>query len=50
MMNEHLTALFKSQAIKPLTGNTYKLEETSKAHHDIINNSGTTGKIVLTID
>ncbi|CAL1529900.1 unnamed protein product [Lymnaea stagnalis] len=39
--------LHKTGHINPVVAKEYKLDEVAKAHHDIINNSGTFGKLVL---
>ena len=50
MMNHHLSAMFKSNVIKPLIGRRYKLSEAGKAQHDVINNTGSGGKLTLIVD
>lgn len=49
-MSSHVNSLFRSNAIKPIAEHKYKLEEAAKAHNDVINNSGTTGRLTLLIN
>ena len=35
--------------VQPVIGGEYPLHAADRAHHDIINNLGTKGKIILTI-
>lgn len=49
-MSSHINALFKSQAIKPVLGKKYKLEEAAQAQNDVINNIGTAGRLTLIVD
>lgn len=49
-MSSHLNSLFKSKAIKPIIGHKYKLEDAAKAQYDIINNTGTTGRLTLILN
>ena len=44
-MNE----LVKANKIKPIMGKIYKLEDAAKAHHDISNNDGASGRLTLKI-
>jgi len=49
-MFSHLNALIKAGTIKPVLGKVYKLDEAAKAHHDVINNDGSSGRLTLKID
>ena len=49
MMYAHINSLFKLNCLKPVIGAKYPLEETSKAHHDVIFNQGTTGRLTLVV-
>lgn len=50
LMFSHLDALIKLKCVKPVVGTRYKLEEAAKAQYDIINNTGTTGRLTLLVD
>ena len=50
LMNSHLYSLIKAGIVKPVLGKVYKLEEAAKAHHDVINNEGSSGRLTLKID
>jgi NADPH:quinone reductase-like Zn-dependent oxidoreductase len=49
MMNSHLQALIKNNCIKPVIGKVFKLQETSEAQSEVVNNSGTFGRITIKI-
>lgn len=49
MMNSHLQALIKLKCIKPIIGKTFSLEEAAQAQSEVINNSGTFGRITIKI-
>lgn len=49
LMFSHINELIKHNCVKPVVGKTYPLEETIKAHNDVINNTGTTGRLTLII-
>lgn len=49
LMANHVNALFKCKAIRPVIGHKYKLEEAAKAQNDVINNTGTTGRLTLLV-
>lgn len=46
-MHSFLEAGMVSGWVKPYVGKEYPLEDVAKAHEEVINNSGTLGKIVL---
>jgi hypothetical protein len=48
-MSSHLLALMNLKAIKPLLGKIYSLEEASQAQYDVINNSGTRGRLTIKV-
>ena len=50
LMYSHLNALIKAKLIKPVLGKVYLLGEAAKAHHDVINNEGSSGRLTLKID
>lgn len=50
LMYNHINGLIKLGAIRPVLGKTYRLEEADKAQHDVINNSGSVGRITLKVD
>jgi len=45
-----IESLMKLNAIKPYIGKVYPLEQASKAQYDVINNSGSMGRLALKID
>jgi NADPH:quinone reductase-like Zn-dependent oxidoreductase len=47
--NAHLTDLIKQRIIKPVIGKIYDLADMAQAHAEVINNSGTTGRITIKI-
>lgn len=49
-MSNHINSLFKANAIKPIIGHKYKLQDAAKAQNDVINNNGTTGRLTLIVD
>jgi NADPH:quinone reductase-like Zn-dependent oxidoreductase len=49
-MYEHLNGLIKLGCIKPAIGKIYSLEQADQAQYDVINNSGTAGRLTLKID
>ena len=49
LMFSHINELIKHNCVKPVVGKTYPLEETIKAHNDVINKTGTTGRLTLII-
>ena len=49
LMYNHMNALIKKNCVRPFIGTTYPLAEAAKAHHDVINNTGTTGRLTLLI-
>jgi NADPH:quinone reductase-like Zn-dependent oxidoreductase len=46
-MFEHINALIKQKEIKPVLGKIYPIEQIAIAHNDVINNSGTHGRLTL---
>jgi NADPH:quinone reductase-like Zn-dependent oxidoreductase len=48
-MEAHLGALMNIKALKPVLGKVYSLEEASQAQYDVINNSGTRGRLTIKI-
>ncbi|CAF0822396.1 unnamed protein product [Brachionus calyciflorus] len=50
LMYNHLDALIKQKSIRPVMGHFYSIQEANKAHHDVINNTGTTGRLTLRLD
>ena len=49
MVNAFLQNGLKHGYIKPLLGKLYPLEEASQAHIDIMQNTGTCGRLTLTV-
>ena len=49
-MHSHINELIKLKIIKPVVNKVYKLEETAKAHYEVINNKGALGKLTILID
>jgi len=49
MMNSHIQALIRNNCIKPVIGKVFTLEETAKAQSEVINNTGTYGRITIKI-
>ncbi len=47
---EHITRGLQMGWLHPIVGKTYRLEEASTAHKDIIEGGGTKGKMVLLIE
>ena len=50
LMYSHLNALIKQKIVKPVMGKIYSIQEANTAQNDVINNSGTTGRLTLKID
>lgn len=50
LMYSHLNALIRQKIVKPVMGKIYPIEEAHMAQHDVINNSGTTGRLTLKIN
>ena len=50
LMHSHINELIKLKIIKPVVDKVYKLEETAKAHHDVISNEGASGRLTILID
>lgn len=48
-MYSHLNALIQRDLVKPVIGKVYALEETDKAQNDVINNTGSYGRLTLKI-
>lgn len=49
LMYSHINALIENNCIKPAIGKVYPLKNASKAQHDVVNNTGTTGRLTLKI-
>ena len=47
VMYNHLDALIKMKAVKPVIGKVYPIEDADKAQNDVINNNGTHGRLTL---
>jgi NADPH:quinone reductase-like Zn-dependent oxidoreductase len=47
---KHINELIKANKIKPIIGKMYNLSDAAKAHHDIIHNEGSSGRITLKIN
>ena len=50
LMYSHLNALFKNKSIKPVIGRLYSLKDADKAQDDVINNTGTIGRLTLVVE
>ena len=50
LMYNHLNQMMKSNVITPLVGTKYPLSDASKAQNDVINNSGSSGRLTLIVD
>lgn len=50
LMYSHINELIKLNIIKPVLGKTFKLEEAAKAHHEVVNNDGSSGRLTILID
>ena len=48
-MHSYLEKGAENGWLKPVVGREYKLDDAPQAHNDVINNSGTLGKLVLTL-
>lgn len=49
LMYRHIYSLIKANCIKPVIGEVYPLKNASKAQHDIVNNSGATGRLTIKV-
>ena len=49
-MYNHINALIKLNSIKPVLGNTYSLENSAKAQLDLMNNTGSIGRLTLVVN
>lgn len=47
IMNSHIQALIKHNLIKPVISKVFPLEKASKAQFEVIENSGTFGRITI---
>ena len=50
MMYSHINALIKSNCLKPVLGKVYPLKEAAQAQADVINNTGSLGRLTLVTD
>lgn len=49
-MYSHINALIKSNCIKPVIGNTYPLDQAAKAQNDLMDNTGSIGRLTLVVN
>ncbi len=49
LMNSHLQDLVQKNMIKPVLGQIYDLAHTAEAQAEVINNTGTLGRITVKI-
>jgi NADPH:quinone reductase-like Zn-dependent oxidoreductase len=49
MTNAYLQQGLKKGYLKPFLGKIYPLDEAAQAHTDIVNNSGTCGRLTLKV-
>jgi len=50
MMYSHINALIKSNCLKPVIAKVYSLADAAQAQADVINNTGSLGRLTLTVN
>ena len=48
-MYSHINALIENNCVKPIIDKTYPLKNAAKAQHDVVNNSGATGRLTIKV-
>jgi hypothetical protein len=49
LMFNHIYALINLKCVKPVVGKIYPLEEAAEAQSDVINNTGSVGRLTLQV-